>query len=46
MGKTAFALNIAQHVALRMKQTVAVFSLEMSQGVAAHPHVVRRGARG
>ena len=28
---TAFALNIAQHVALRMKQTVAVFSLEMSK---------------
>src|SRR5271154_6408670 len=33
MGKTAFALNIAQHVALRPadKQTVAVFSLEMSR---------------
>src|SRR4249919_488484 len=31
MGKTAFALNIAQHVALRMKQTVPVFSLEMSK---------------
>jgi replicative DNA helicase len=31
MGKTAFALNIAQHVALRSKQTVAVFSLEMSK---------------
>jgi len=31
MGKTALALNIAQHVALRNKQTVAVFSLEMSQ---------------
>jgi replicative DNA helicase len=31
MGKTAFALNIAQHAALRMKQTVAVFSLEMSR---------------
>src|SRR5436190_2902294 len=31
MGKTAFALNIAQHVALRNKQTVAVFSLEMSK---------------
>src|SRR6266705_175572 len=29
MGKTAFALNIAQHVALRLKETVAVFSLEM-----------------
>lgn len=33
MGKTAFALNIAQHVALgpSEKQTVAVFSLEMSR---------------
>jgi replicative DNA helicase len=30
MGKTALALNIAQHVALKLKQTVAVFSLEMS----------------
>jgi replicative DNA helicase len=31
MGKTAFALNIAWHVATRLFQTVAVFSLEMSQ---------------
>ena len=31
MGKTAMALNIAQHVALRLKQTVAIFSLEMSK---------------
>ncbi len=31
MGKTAFALNIAQHVATRMDKTVAVFSLEMSK---------------
>jgi replicative DNA helicase len=31
MGKTALALNIAQHVSLKMKKTVAVFSLEMSQ---------------
>jgi replicative DNA helicase len=28
---TALALNIAQHVALKLKQTVAVFSLEMSK---------------
>jgi replicative DNA helicase len=28
---TALALNIAQHVALKMKQTVAIFSLEMSK---------------
>src|SRR5579864_4389759 len=33
MGKTALALNIAQHVAMRpeQKQPVAVFSLEMSR---------------
>jgi replicative DNA helicase len=31
MGKTALALNIAQHVALRGQKTVAIFSLEMSK---------------
>lgn len=31
MGKTAFALNIAQNVAIRSKIPVAVFSLEMSK---------------
>jgi replicative DNA helicase len=31
MGKTALALNIAQHVAFRQKQCVAIFSLEMSK---------------
>ncbi len=31
LGKTALALNMAQHVALKLKQTVAVFSLEMSK---------------
>jgi len=30
MGKTAFAMNIAEHVALNLKHAVAVFSLEMS----------------
>lgn len=30
VGKTAFALNIAQNVAVRAKESVAVFSLEMS----------------
>lgn len=30
VGKTAFALNIAQNVAVRAKQSVAIFSLEMS----------------
>ena len=31
MGKTAFVLNIAQYVAFRQRQTVAIFSLEMSK---------------
>ena len=31
MGKTTFALNVAQHAALRQKQPVGVFSLEMSR---------------
>src|SRR6202162_5582930 len=31
MGKTALALNIAGNVALRHKETVAIFSLEMSK---------------
>lgn len=31
MGKTAFVLNIAQHVAIHEDKTVAVFSLEMSK---------------
>ena len=31
MGKTAFVLNIAQHVAFKKNKTVAIFSLEMSK---------------
>jgi replicative DNA helicase len=31
MGKTALALNIAMHVALKVRKTVALFSLEMSK---------------
>jgi replicative DNA helicase len=31
MGKTAFALNIAQHVGIEMREPVAIFSLEMSK---------------
>ena len=31
MGKTAFVLNIAQHVAFKQNLTVAMFSLEMSR---------------
>jgi len=30
MGKTSFAMNIAEHAAIRGKQPVAVFSMEMS----------------
>jgi replicative DNA helicase len=31
MGKTSFALNVAQHVTIRERKTVGIFSLEMSQ---------------
>ncbi len=31
MGKTSFALNVAQHVAIRENRSVGVFSLEMSE---------------
>lgn len=31
MGKTAFVLNIAEYIAFKQHQTVAVFSLEMSK---------------
>lgn len=31
MGKTSFVLNIAEHIALKEKKTVAIFSLEMSK---------------
>ncbi|HEX7057550.1 MAG TPA: replicative DNA helicase [Bacilli bacterium] len=30
VGKTAFALNVAQNVSVRAKETVAIFSLEMA----------------
>jgi len=31
MGKTAFSLNIAQHVGIDMHEPVAIFSLEMAK---------------
>ncbi len=31
MGKTSFALNIAQHVAIKERRAVGIFSLEMGQ---------------
>jgi replicative DNA helicase len=30
MGKTAFSLNVAQHVGIELKEPVAIFSLEMA----------------
>ncbi|MDX1643366.1 MAG: replicative DNA helicase [Thermoanaerobaculia bacterium] len=35
MGKTSFALNIAQHAAIREEAPVGIFSLEMSQSELA-----------
>ncbi|WP_311080923.1 replicative DNA helicase [Paenibacillus polymyxa] len=35
VGKTAFALNISQNIAVQVKETVAIFSLEMSAGQLA-----------
>ena len=53
MGKTAFALNIAENVALREKKAVAMFSLEMSKealmlrllcsAAQVNSHEVRKG---
>src|SRR5262245_3013653 len=31
MGKTAFAMNVAQNIGVRLKKTVGIFSLEMSK---------------
>ncbi|HET9886289.1 MAG TPA: replicative DNA helicase [bacterium] len=36
MGKTALALNVAQHVSVQQKLPVAVFSLEMSKESLVH----------
>ncbi|WP_291569089.1 MULTISPECIES: replicative DNA helicase [unclassified Clostridium] len=36
MGKTTFALNLAQHAALRAGKSVAIFSLEMSKEQLAY----------
>ena len=36
MGKTAFVLNIAEHIAFRDKKAVALFSLEMSKEQLVH----------
>lgn len=39
MGKTAFALNIAEHVAISSGGTVAIFSLEMTRDEIAKRHL-------
>jgi replicative DNA helicase len=31
MGKTAFALNVAQHVGIELREPIAIFSLEMAK---------------
>ena len=36
MGKTTFALNIAENAAVRLNIPVAIFSLEMSKEQLAH----------
>lgn len=36
MGKTTFALNLAQHAALRSGKSIAIFSLEMSKEQLAY----------
>jgi replicative DNA helicase len=43
VGKTAFALNIAQNAAVRAGETVAIFSLEMSAGQLVQRMVCAEG---
>lgn len=43
MGKTAFALNVAQNVAVRAGKTVALFSLEMSAAQLAMRMIASEG---
>jgi len=43
MGKTAFAINMAQNAAVNHNATVAVFSLEMKKRVAAATHAFVAG---
>ena len=42
MGKTAFALNIAQNVAIRARKPVAIFSLEMGAESLARAYTLSR----
>ncbi len=43
VGKTSFALNIAQHVAIREARSVGFFSLEMSKEALGPPRALLRG---
>ena len=45
MGKTAWAINIAQNAAVKDGKVVAVFSLEMIEGEPAAPHARQRSSR-
>jgi replicative DNA helicase len=43
MGKTAFALNIAGHAAIKGKKSCAIFSLEMSKEALANRFLAQEG---
>lgn len=43
MGKTAFAINIAQHAAVKDRKSVAIFSLEMSKEQLARRMLCTQG---
>ena len=46
MGKTAFAMNIAENAAIEDQQVVGVFSLEMSREALLHAPALFAGPRG
>lgn len=43
MGKTALAMNIAEHIAIELKKPIAVFSLEMSSSQLVQRLLCSRG---
>ena len=46
VGKTAFALNIAQNIGTKLDKTVAIFSLEMGAESFGRPYVGCRRTSG
>ena len=46
VGKTAFALNIAQNIGTKLDKTVAIFSLEMGAESLVEPYVGGRRISG